>query len=859
MLSASFQPAVSYAAGNDPVAVATADFNGDGQTDIALANYADGTVSVLLGKSDGTFATQATFTVGAGPCSSAAADFNHDGYSDLVVANQTSDSISVLLSNGNGTFQPQTTYAGGGSPSAVATGDFNHDGKQDLAFTDDSANELFIMLGNGNGTFKTPVTYAVGNSPDGLVCAKINGDAKLDIAVVNRLDNTVSVLLGNGNGTFKAAINSSSGDMPVSVAAADLNNDGKMDLVTTNIGDDTVSVLLGNGNGTFQTEVAYSTGWTPAQAVIADFNGDGIPDIATADAGISDISVLLGNGDGTFQARSSLAIAGNPSSLATADFNGDSKPDLVVADGLSAATVLLNNSPFVPTQLSVGTVPANATAGVAMAPVTVTIQNYYGVTCGDDTSTVTLSLSSGTFHDGSTTETATAVAGIATFNNLTIDATGSYTLAATDGTLSPGVSTSFNVVTLVAAQVIFTQPPTSTTAGMVISPTVTITVQNAAGTTIATDNTSTVTLSLSSGTFDGGASNATMVVTGGVAVFTTLQIDAAGTYTITASDGALTTATSASFTISPGAVSDIIFTQKPTSQTAGTPMGSAVILTVQDSQGNTITSDTSTVTLSLSAGTFDGGSSTITAVAVGGVATFNGLLIDVTGNYIITASDDGLTTASTPFAITAGPATQLAFGVQPGLTAAGVATVPAVTVAVQDALGNTVTANTSTVTLTLSSGTFDGGLTTVTAVAVRGVATFNNIVIDTAGNYTLDAGDAALTAATSNSFTVANGGTISGEVFNDVNGNGIRNHRDTGMTNVTVKIQMVHRRKLVTYATTTDAFGNYYFVALPAGTYRVSETVPTYNVQTGPGGGTYTLTVTPGQMLSGNNFGNRKV
>jgi hypothetical protein len=77
-----------------------------------------------------------------------------------------------------------------------------------------------------------------------------------------------------------------------------------------------------------------------------------------------------------------------------------------------------------------------------------------------------------------------------------------------------------------------------------------------------------------------------------------------------------------------------------------------------------------------------------------------------------------------------------------------------VTVAVQDASGNTVTGNTSTVTLTLSSGTFAGGSGTVSAAAVNGVATFGNLVINTAGTYSLAATDGTLTGATSASFTI---------------------------------------------------------------------------------------------------------
>ena len=91
---------------------------------------------------------------------------------------------------------------------------------------------------------------------------------------------------------------------------------------------------------------------------------------------------------------------------------------------------------------------------------------------------------------------------------------------------------------------------------------------------------------------------------------------------------------------------------------------------------------------------------------------------------------------------------------QPTQTQTGTVISPAVTVAVQDQFGYTVATNSSTVTLKLSSGTFGGGANTATATSVNGVATFNNLVISIAGNYTLTASDGSLAGAISSNFAV---------------------------------------------------------------------------------------------------------
>src|SRR5438105_15642329 len=70
----SFSPAVSYPVGVNPQAVVTGDFNGDGRLDLAVANHASNTVSILLGNANGTFQPALTSATGALPLSVAVGD-----------------------------------------------------------------------------------------------------------------------------------------------------------------------------------------------------------------------------------------------------------------------------------------------------------------------------------------------------------------------------------------------------------------------------------------------------------------------------------------------------------------------------------------------------------------------------------------------------------------------------------------------------------------------------------------------------------------------------------------------------------------------------------------------------------------
>ena len=164
-----FQPQVAFTVENSPFGIVTADFNGDGLPDLAVTNqcgndltcHSPGTVSVLLNDSVSgqiSFQTQVPYPVGNTPKGIAAADFNGDGCVDLAVTNFNDNTLGVLLGNVssghcNGTFpMMQTTYPTNPYPMGIAIADFNSDGVPDIAignFLDDTAG---VLLG---GTYET--------------------------------------------------------------------------------------------------------------------------------------------------------------------------------------------------------------------------------------------------------------------------------------------------------------------------------------------------------------------------------------------------------------------------------------------------------------------------------------------------------------------------------------------------------------------------------------------------------------------------------------------------------------------------------------------------------------------------------
>ncbi|MGO8818369.1 MAG: beta strand repeat-containing protein [Terriglobia bacterium] len=337
----------SFGVGNQPEAMAVGDFNGDGKPDFAVANEMDNTVSILLGKPNGTFAAMVNYSVGDSPNSIVAVDLNGDGRLDLAVTNQYGYTVSILLGNGDGTFQPATSFpAGGTSPAAIVAGDFNRDGKMDVALVNlnlGSTPAVAVFLGNGDGTLQAPATYALTsfNGPASLATADLNGDGNLDL-VASVGNSTIAVLLGNGDGSFQDAVDYATGAAVTGIAVADFNGDGKLDVATASSWNVTCSVLLGSGDGTFQTPETYSSPAEPWAITAVDVNGDGKVDLVVA--GNNSFGVLLGNGNGTFQTEADYSGGGGLSSMAVADFTGDGKLDLAgTVSGPTGRVVVLVN------------------------------------------------------------------------------------------------------------------------------------------------------------------------------------------------------------------------------------------------------------------------------------------------------------------------------------------------------------------------------------------------------------------------------------------------------------------------------------------------------------------------------------
>jgi hypothetical protein len=309
-----------YGVGVNPWNLTHADLDGDGDQDLVVTNSSSASVSVLMGLGNGTFAPQVQYAVGVRPVSVSAADVDLDGDIDLVVPNSQAATVSVLINQGSGVFAPQATLTASGYPTGVACADLDGDGDVDFVTANTTVNSLSYFRNQGNGTYAAPSFLVVGNRPSSVIAVDLDGDGNQDLAVTNSFGNSVSVLVNQGAGAFAAHVTYSVPGGPGFIAADDVDADGDIDLVTTN-GASTARVLLNQGNATFPTHVEYGAGFDPRSVAIADYDGDGRKDLAVVAYNTDFVTVLLqcppdpiaycfGDGSGPACPCASVGIAG---------------------------------------------------------------------------------------------------------------------------------------------------------------------------------------------------------------------------------------------------------------------------------------------------------------------------------------------------------------------------------------------------------------------------------------------------------------------------------------------------------------------------------------------------------------------
>ncbi|MBA3900010.1 MAG: VCBS repeat-containing protein, partial [Bacteroidetes bacterium] len=351
-----------------------ADLDGDGKPDMVVSNFGGSMVSIYKSTSTAgtisaaTFATKVDISTSSGPIALALADIDGDGKTDIILSYHISNTIAVLRNTStvnNISFATELTFAAGLEPFGLAIGDLDMDGKADIVVTNwngGNASGVSILRNIGSvGTinFGTPTYLASGTGPQGAAIGDLNGDGKPDLVVVNRSSRIVSVFennstLGNIFFTNKVDYQTTSA---ADVKLADFDGDGKLDLATSGLaitGGNFVPVSL---NIMRNTSVGSSITFAAIQTfpslitmgiAVGDLNGDGKPDVLVASRWTSELVIFANTSTiGAINFSPALNITSGTGELwtaAIADIDGDVKNDILSSPLIGADIAIHRNA-----------------------------------------------------------------------------------------------------------------------------------------------------------------------------------------------------------------------------------------------------------------------------------------------------------------------------------------------------------------------------------------------------------------------------------------------------------------------------------------------------------------------------------
>jgi len=263
-----------------------------------------------------------------------AADITNDGKADLLFFGKKQLGLFVWTGKGDGAFRESITLFPEYSLSEVSIGDFNGDGVADVLASNWISNQILVFTGFGKMSFSDPAIIPCDAEPSFLTQTLLNADGNTDIVAGFVEENTYSTFLGNGLGGYRLSQTFQCDSDLLNLAAADVNGDGKDDVIAlTGQG---LNVKQNDGEGGLG-EAAYFAGGRLTTEFVVFRNAPGMPVSAAAlDSVGAHLRVLYNTRISLpSEGDESYGIGFTPRGIITADVNHDGWMDILTANGSS--------------------------------------------------------------------------------------------------------------------------------------------------------------------------------------------------------------------------------------------------------------------------------------------------------------------------------------------------------------------------------------------------------------------------------------------------------------------------------------------------------------------------------------------
>ena len=296
--------------------------------------------------------------VGDQPVDAVVADFNGDGLPDIATANQAGGSITVLFNDGDGDGQtgvaePPFDDAGPiadltiatGTPAGIVATDIDGDLDTDLVVTNFGANTITAFQNNGAGAFAALGAVAVGTGPTRLEAADLTGDGLNDLIVINQTAGSITTLRATaGTGVF-VAVSTLVRPAPTFVNPSDVvvgdfvgDEANRPDFAVSFTGTNNIEIYFSVGDGTFTSNSILATNASAPRLAVGNPFDTAAPTNPGIIAPISPFDTVT-----TFEAIPANVVRPSTVDLSLGPLPGDGFSDLTDLDGDSINDDILIN------------------------------------------------------------------------------------------------------------------------------------------------------------------------------------------------------------------------------------------------------------------------------------------------------------------------------------------------------------------------------------------------------------------------------------------------------------------------------------------------------------------------------------
>jgi VCBS repeat-containing protein len=321
--------------------VASGDLDGDGMPDVVISS--DNTI-VFFNSGNRTVTTPGqSLGTNSGGKVVVLLDWDGDGDTDIAVGGMSGKAGRVYFNNGSGSFSNgvDLNISGLGTVAGAAKADFDLDGDDDLVLVG-SGNAIQVRRSGESGFVTSSLPASSGIH---VAATDINNDSFPDIVIVEAGSRSVKILRNSGNGQNFNTQTLQRGSV-ASATPADVDGDGDIDLLLA-VDDGELAVpeskvLYQQSAGSFSA--GTTLGVSPVSQLLAgDLDGDALLDIvAMNNAGVHQLYRGLASGGFSLQAEQIVSDGMRRGVLR--DFNGDGSLDLIVAGSLASVVEIHANN-----------------------------------------------------------------------------------------------------------------------------------------------------------------------------------------------------------------------------------------------------------------------------------------------------------------------------------------------------------------------------------------------------------------------------------------------------------------------------------------------------------------------------------